>query len=54
MTVRQKQNESLRDFLSRFRNAIAEIPDLIEQLAINYLAAVVTPLYSKNFLKKKS
>ena len=41
MTVRQKYNESLRDFLSRFRAEVAEIPNLIDELAINYLAAGV-------------
>lgn len=38
ITVRQYSTETLRDFLIRFRDAIAEIPDLIEQLSINYLA----------------
>ena len=41
MTVRQKYNEPLRDFLSRFRAEVAEIPNLIDELAINYLAAGV-------------
>lgn len=57
MTVRQCSNESLKDFLKRFRNAIAEIPDLVEQLIINYLAAgidsnrhstLVEELFEKN------
>lgn len=39
MTIRQRPNVSLRNFLTRFRDGIAEIPDLIEELAINYLAA---------------
>lgn len=39
MTIRQRPNESLRNFLTRFRDGIAKIPDLIEELAINYLAA---------------
>lgn len=38
ISIRQRPNESLRNFLSRFCNAIAEILNLIEQLAINYLA----------------
>ena len=41
MTVRQKSSESLRDFLARFRNEVAVIPNLIDELAINYLAAGV-------------
>lgn len=38
MTIRQRPRESLRNFLTRFRDGITEIPDLIEELAINYLA----------------
>ncbi|XP_017216818.2 uncharacterized protein LOC108194379 [Daucus carota subsp. sativus] len=41
MTVRQRSSESLRDFLARFRNEVALIPNLIDELAINYLAAGV-------------
>ena len=41
MTVHQKEAESLRDFLARFRAEVAEIPNLIDDLAINYLAAGV-------------
>lgn len=41
MTIRQGSNESLRDYLTRFRAGIAEIPNLIEELAVNYLAAGV-------------
>lgn len=41
MTIRQHTNESLRDFITRFRDVIVEIPYLIEELAINYLAAGV-------------
>lgn len=39
MIIRHRPNESLRNFLARFRDGIAKIPDLIEELAINYLAA---------------
>lgn len=39
MTIRQHSNESLRNFLTRFREVIAEISDLFEQLTVNYLAA---------------
>lgn len=41
MTVRKKYNEILWDFLGRFRSEVAEIPNLIDELAINYLAAGV-------------
>lgn len=37
--MRQCSSESLRDDLIRFREAIAEITDLEESLAVNYLAA---------------
>lgn len=37
ITVRQRSNEPLRDYLTRFRSHIAEIIDLIEPLATNYL-----------------
>lgn len=36
--MRQRSNESLRDYQIRFREAIAEITDLEESLAVNYLA----------------
>lgn len=39
MTMRQRSSESLRDYLTRFRAEVADIPNLIEELAINYLAA---------------
>lgn len=39
ITARQRSNELLRDYLSRFRAHISEITDLIEPLAINYLVA---------------
>ena len=41
MTVRQRSSESLRDFLARFRTEMADIPNLIDELAVNYLAAGV-------------
>ncbi|XP_017224785.1 uncharacterized protein LOC108201008 [Daucus carota subsp. sativus] len=41
MTVRQRSSESLRDFLARFRVEMADIPNLIDELAVNYLAAGV-------------
>ena len=41
MTVPQKESESLREFLARFCAEVAEIPNLIDELAINYLAAGV-------------
>ncbi|XP_074326812.1 uncharacterized protein LOC141664756 [Apium graveolens] len=37
MTMHQRSGESLRSFLTRFREEIAEIPDLIEQMAVNFL-----------------
>lgn len=39
MTIRQRSSEPLHDYLTRFRAEIAEIPNLIEELVINYLAA---------------
>ncbi|XP_074360678.1 uncharacterized protein LOC141700927 [Apium graveolens] len=39
MTMHQRCGESLRSFLTRFREEIAEIPDLIEQMAVNFLTA---------------
>lgn len=36
--VRQRYNESLLDFISRFRTKVAEIPNLTYELNINYLA----------------
>ena len=39
--MRQRSSESLRDFLIRFRKEVAEIPSLIDELAVNYLAAGV-------------
>ncbi|XP_074337268.1 uncharacterized protein LOC141674459 [Apium graveolens] len=39
LTMHQRSNESLRSFLTRFREEIAEIPDLIEQMAVNFLKA---------------
>lgn len=41
ITVRQRSSETLRAYLNRFRKEMAEIPNLIEELAINYLAAGV-------------
>ena len=41
MTVRQRSSKSLKDFLTRFRKEVAEISSLIDELAINYLAAGV-------------
>ncbi|XP_074351637.1 uncharacterized protein LOC141690764 [Apium graveolens] len=37
MTMHQRSSESLRSFLTRFREEIAGIPDLIEQMAVNFL-----------------
>ncbi|XP_074323018.1 uncharacterized protein LOC141659967 [Apium graveolens] len=39
MTMHQRSGESLQSFLTRFREEIAEIPDLIEQMAVNFLTA---------------
>ncbi|XP_074377708.1 uncharacterized protein LOC141719230 [Apium graveolens] len=39
ITMRQRSSESLRSYLGRFRQAISEITDLEEPLAVNYLAA---------------
>nr|XP_017245509.1 PREDICTED: uncharacterized protein LOC108217176 [Daucus carota subsp. sativus] len=39
MTVRQRSSEPIRDFLDRFRTEMANIPNLVEELAVNYLAA---------------
>ncbi|XP_074322841.1 uncharacterized protein LOC141659814 [Apium graveolens] len=39
MTMHQRSGESLRSFLTRFREEIAEIPDLIERMAVNFLTA---------------
>ncbi|XP_074328175.1 uncharacterized protein LOC141666088 [Apium graveolens] len=39
MTMHQRSGENLRSFLTRFREEIAEIPDLIEQMAVNFLRA---------------
>ncbi|XP_074374486.1 uncharacterized protein LOC141714889 [Apium graveolens] len=39
MTMHQRSGESLRSFLTRFREELAEIPDLIEQMAVNFLTA---------------
>ncbi|XP_074374330.1 uncharacterized protein LOC141714711 [Apium graveolens] len=39
MTMHQRSGESLRSFLTRFREEITEIPDLIEQMAVNFLTA---------------
>lgn len=38
MTVRQRYNESLREYLSRFRTEVDEKSNLIDDLAFNYLA----------------
>ncbi|XP_074377700.1 uncharacterized protein LOC141719221 [Apium graveolens] len=39
MTMHQRSGESLCSFLTRFREEIAEISDLIEQMAVNFLTA---------------
>ncbi|KAL8110540.1 hypothetical protein AgCh_026314 [Apium graveolens] len=39
ITMHQRSGESLRSFQTRFREEIAEIPDLIEQMAVNFLTA---------------
>lgn len=39
ITIYQRRNESLRDYLTRFRAKIVEITGLVETLAINYLVA---------------
>lgn len=52
MTVRQKENETLRDFLARFRVEVAEIPNLIDELAINYLAARIDKSRHGQFFEK--
>lgn len=39
ITIRQRSSESLHDFLTRFRVEVADIPNFVEELAINYLAA---------------
>ncbi|XP_074354270.1 uncharacterized protein LOC141693150 [Apium graveolens] len=39
ITMRQRPSESLRSYLGHFRQAISEITDLEEPLAVNYLAA---------------
>ncbi|XP_074342949.1 uncharacterized protein LOC141680690 [Apium graveolens] len=39
MTMHQRSGETLRSFLTRFREEIAEILDLIEQMAVNFLIA---------------
>lgn len=39
ITVYQRSNESLRSYLTRFRAHIAEITDLVDPLAVNYLIA---------------
>lgn len=39
MTIHQRSSETLRDFLTRFRAKFADIPNLVEELAINYLAS---------------
>ncbi|KAL8098061.1 hypothetical protein AgCh_030993 [Apium graveolens] len=39
MTMHQRSGESLRSFLTRFREEITEILDLIEQMAVNFLTA---------------
>lgn len=41
MMIRQRSMESLRDFLARFRAEVAAIPNLKDELEINYLAAGV-------------
>lgn len=56
MTVHQKHDETLRDFLARFRSEVAEIQTMIDELAINYLAAGIDKLRHglilKEFLRK--
>ncbi|XP_074336384.1 uncharacterized protein LOC141673532 [Apium graveolens] len=37
MMMHQRSGESLRSFLTQFREEIAEIPDLIEQMTVNFL-----------------
>ncbi|XP_074356705.1 uncharacterized protein LOC141696464 [Apium graveolens] len=39
MTMHQRSGESLWSFLTRFREEITEIPDLIEQMTVNFLTA---------------
>ncbi|XP_074324199.1 uncharacterized protein LOC141661115 [Apium graveolens] len=41
MTMHQHSGESLRSFLTRFGVEIAEIPDLIEQMTVNFLTTCV-------------
>lgn len=52
ITVRQRSNETLRDYLSRFQDHIAEITDLIEPLAINYLIAGIDRSRHNQLLKE--
>ncbi|KAL8119007.1 hypothetical protein AgCh_016487 [Apium graveolens] len=39
VNIRQRSNESLREYLNRFRAETIQIPDLIENLAMTYLVA---------------
>lgn len=41
INIRQRSNESLREYLNRFRAETIQIPDLIENLAMTFLAAGV-------------
>lgn len=57
MTIRQGSYEFLRKYLTGFRAEIVEIPNLIEELAVNYLAAGVDKyrhgLLLEKFFEKK-
>lgn len=52
ITIRQRSNEPLQDNLTRFRANIAEITDLIEPLAINYLVAGIDRSRHSQFLEE--
>lgn len=56
MNIHQRSNESLRRFLTRFRDAISKIPDLVKQLGVNYHASRIDgkrhATFLENFLKK--
>lgn len=57
MIVRQKEGESLHDILTHFRLELAKIPNFIDELAINYLAAGINQTrhgLHENFLIKST